>query len=167
METNGQSSSDMDNSRGIEEEKEYFDLSLKPKYAQTGIGMNNYIKIIGNLNPAKFMNYLISKISNVFGDKCSFKESKKALKFNIIFEEEELKEEEIPKELEEELAQLGLEENDENEENDLQKKDCVIQVKMYESINGGHLLRFVKKSGELDDYYKYLENIISLVKQLL
>ena len=168
MQTDGQSSSDMDNTRGIEEdEKEYFDLSLKPKYAQTGIGMNNYIKINGNLNPVKFMNHLISKIGNVFGDKCTFEESKKTLKFNIVFEEEELKEEEIPKELEEELAQLGIEDNDENEEDDLQKKDCVMQVKMYESINGGHLLRFVKKSGELDDYYKHLEKIISLVKQLL
>ena len=172
LQTDGTSETDnseMDNTRGVvEDEKEYFDLSLKPKYAQTGIGMNNYIKINGNLNPAKFMNSLINKLGKNIGDKCLFEESKKTLKFNIVFEEEEeIKEEEIPKELEEELAQLGLEENDENEEVDLKKKDCVIQVKMYESINGGYLLRFVKKSGELEDYYKHLESIISLAKQSL
>ena len=168
MQTDDKSNSDMDSTREIEEdEKEYFDLSLKPQYAQTGIGMNNYIKINGNLNPAKFMNILINKIKNQFAKDCSLEQSKKALKFIITFEEEELKEEEIPKELEEELAQLGLEENDENEDDDLKKKDCVIQVKMFESINGGHLLRFVKKSGELDDYYKNLDKITSLVKKLL
>jgi hypothetical protein len=132
--------------------------------------MNNYIKINGNLNPVKFMNSLITKIGEKLGDNCSIEQSKKALKFNVIFEEEEKEEEEIPKELEEELAQLGLEENDENEENeekDLKRKECILQVKIYESVNGGHLLRFVKKSGELDVYYKNLDNIISLVKNLL
>jgi len=171
IQTKGQSSIDMEGTRGIgDDAKEFFDLSLKPKYAQTGIGMNNYIKINGNLNPVKFMNSLITKISEKLGDNCSIEQSKKALKFNVIFEEEEKEEEEIPKELEEELAQLGLEENDENEENeekDLKRKECILQVKIYESVNGGHLLRFVKKSGELDVYYKNLDNIISLVKNLL
>ena len=129
--------------------------------------MNNYIKINGNLNPSKFMNSLITKINEKLGDNCLIEQSKKALKFNVIFEEDEKEEEEIPKELEEELAQLGLEENDENEENDLKRKECILQVKIYESVNGGYLLRFVKKSGELDDYYKNLDNVISLVKNLL
>ena len=74
------------------------------------------------------------------------------------------KDEEIPKELEEELAKLGLEDV---EENDDLKKDCIIQVKLFESINGGHLLRFVKKSGELEDYYKNLKKVMSLTKELL
>ena len=165
IQTKGQSSIDIEGTRGIgDDTKEFFDLSLKPKYAQTGIGMNNYIKINGNLNTVKFINSLITKISEKLGDNCSIEQSKKALKFNVIFEEEEKEEEEIPKELEEELAQLGLEENDENEENeekDLKRKECILQVKIYESVNGGHLLRFVKKSGELDVYYKNLDNIIS------
>ena len=38
---------------------------------------------------------------------------------------------------------------------------------MYESMNGGHLLRFMKKEGELEDYYKYLEKLNSLVKNIL
>lgn len=159
---------DIDDSRGIGDEKEYFDLSLKPKYAQTGIGMNNYIKITGNLNPAKFMNNLINKIGQKFKNNFIVEESKKALKFKVTFEEEEKEEEEIPKELEEELAKLNLEENEnENEGDDLTKKDCVLEVKMYESVNGGHLLRFVKKSGELEDYYKNMQNIISIVQSLL
>ena len=162
------SSTDISGNRGGgEDEKEYFDLSLKPKFAQTGLNMNNYIKINGNLNPAKFMNSLANKISDKI-ENCNIEENKNTLKFNVIIEQEEKEEEEIPKELEEELAKLDL--GDDNEEEDdeiLRKKDCILQVKIYESVNGGHLLRFVKKSGELDDYYKNLETITSLVSEMV
>ena len=167
MQTDGQSSDNFGGTRaGGEDEKEYFDLSLKPKFAQTGIGMNNYIKINGDLNPAKFMNTLANKINEEFGDNCLIEESKNTLKFNTIFEEQEKEEEEIPQELEEELAQLGLEDNEENDD-DIKKKECILQVKMYESVNGGHLLRFTKKAGELEDYYKNLDKIKALTQKLL
>ena len=167
--TEGQSYSsniNMSGNRCGDDEKEYFDLSLTPKLGQTGIGMNNYIKIKGKLNPAQFMNSLANKLENEFGDNCNIDPAEKALKFDILFEEEKEEEEEIPKELEEELAKLGLEDVEENDD-DLLKKDCIIQVKLFESINGGHLLRFVKKSGELEDYYKNLKKIMSLTKELL
>ena len=162
------SSTDISGNRGGgEDEKEYFDLSLKPKFAQTGLNMNNYIKINGNLNPAKFMNSLANKISDKI-ENCNIEENKNTLKFNVIIEQEEKEEEEIPKELEEELAKLDLgDDNEEEEDEILRKKDCILQVKIYESVNGGHLLRFVKKSGELDDYYKNLETITSLVSEMV
>ena len=152
---------------GDDEDINYFDLSLKPKYAQTGIGMKNYIKLEGELNPVRYMNNLCKLISKRI-ENCSIEENKNVLKFNVTFEEQE-KEEEIPKELEEELAKLGLEEN-ENEENDevednLEKKESIIQVKIYESINGGHILKFSKKSGEIEDYYKNLEKITKLIEK--
>ena len=168
MEAKSQGSSDINDNRGIgDEDENYFDLSLKPKLAQTGIGMNNYIKIKGDLSPARFMNTFASKITKNF-ENCSIQPNKNALKFIAIFEEdEEEKEEEIPKEVEEALAKLDIEDKNENEEDDLKKKDCVIQIKMYESVNGGHLLRFMKKEGELEDYYKNLEKLNTLVKNIL
>ena len=169
-ETNGNGSDYLDQTRaGGNEDKKYFDLSLKPKFAQTGLNMKNYIKIKGDLDPVKYMNSLANKIVKE-NQNCSIEESKKALKFNITFEEEENEEEEekIPKELEEELAKLDIKDDDENEEDDdLKKKDCVLQVKLYESVNGGHLLRFVKKEGEIEDYYKNLEKVITLAQELL
>ena len=168
----------MDETRAAgEDEKEYFNLSLKPQFAKKGINMNNYIKIEGELNPVKYMNSLANKIENK-NKNCSIEESKKSLKFNVIFEEEEKeeeeeeeekeeKEEEISKELEKELAELGIKENGEDEEDDLKKKDCIIQVKMFESLNGGYLLRFTKKKGEIEDYNKNLEKVMALAQELL
>ena len=169
MVTEGQSDSiiNMSGNRSGDDEKEYFDLSLTPKYGQTGIGMNNYIKIKGKLNPAQFMNSLANKLKKKFGDNCNINPAENTLKFNILFEEEEKKKKkEIPKELEEESAKLGLEDGEKND-NVFGKKDCIIQVKLFESINDGYLLRFMKKSGELEDYYKNLKKVMSLTKEIL
>ena len=48
---NGDSMGSSGNRSGADEEI-YFDLSLKPKYAQTGLNMDNYIKLKGTLTPA-------------------------------------------------------------------------------------------------------------------
>ena len=159
----------MDDSRaGGENEKEYFDLSLKPEFGKTGFGMNNYIKINGDLKPVKFMNSLVNIITKK-DNNCCIEESKKKLKFNVIFEEEEEEEEEeIPKELKEELSKLGIKENDENENDEVfNKKDCIIQVKMLESVNGGYILKFAKKEGGIEDYIKNLKKVINFAKQIL
>ena len=154
----------LDCDRGIGDEdednsKKYFDLSLKPEYAKTGLGMN-FIKIEGNLSPADFMNKLANKIKQKFKNNCKIDGSKGALKFNITFEEENLNE------LQEKLDELDIEENEEINEN-LFKKDCVMKCKLYESLNGRHFLKFSKKSGYLNDYYNNLVIIISLVKEII
>ena len=155
------------NRGGVKEEKNYFDLSLKPKFAQTGLKMNNYIKINGNLNPAKFMNHLANKIADKIKN-CDIEGNKNTLKFNIIFKQEKKEEEEeIPKELEKELAQLYLGDDNEEENDILIKKNCILQVKIFESVNGGHLLRFVKRSGELEDYYKNLKILYNLISEIV
>jgi hypothetical protein len=135
--------------------------------------MDNYIKIKGNLSPANFMNSLANKINEDLGD-CKIDADKKSLKFNVTFEEEEKEEEkiqlseELEKEIEEDLAKLGIEDNEgEDDDDDIRKKECILQVKIFESINGGYLLRFVKKSGQLDSYYQNLEKVIDLVKEIL
>ena len=132
--------------------KKYFDLSLKPKYAKTGLGIN-FIKIEGDLSPANFMNNLANKIGKTFQDKCKIEESNKALKFNITFEVE----------LEDEEEKLDIEENEDIV--NLLKKNCIMQCKLYQSLNEGHILKFSKKCGNLEDYYNKLKIIISLVKE--
>jgi hypothetical protein len=144
--------------------KKYFDLSLKPKYAKTGLGMN-FIKIEGNLSPADFMNNLANKIDQKFKDNCKIEQSEVALKFNITFEEELEDEEEISKELQENFDKLGIQGNEEINVN-LLKKDCIIKCQLYQSLNGGYILKFSKKSGYLEDYYNKLKIIISLVKEI-
>ena len=152
-------------------EKKFFSLDISPKYnLKTGLNMNNYVKINGNLNPHKFMNLLVNRIMTKFGDNCTIDVSKKALKFNVIFEaqEEEDNEQtnEEDKKTEEELDKLGLE-NIDDFEDVIEKKDSKIRVKLFESVNGGYIIRFVKKGGEIEDYHKNLDNIIAIIKQLL
>ena len=164
----------IDNSRGLnEEDKEYFNLDLLPKYnLKTGLNMNNYIKINGNLNPNKFMNSLCNKIMSEYEDNCSIEPSKKTLKFNVIFktpeeeEDEEKKDDEEYKKIEEELNKLGLENIDDFEDT-IEQKDSIIQVKLFESVNGGYLVRFVKKGGEIEEYHKNLDKIIRIIKKIL
>ena len=93
--------------------------------------MNNYIKIIGELNPPKFMNQLANTIKNKFEDYCLIEPNKKALKFNVTFypreEEEEDETNEEYKKIEEELDKLGIEKIN-NSEEQIEEKDSIIQV---------------------------------------
>jgi len=147
--------------------KDYFDLSLKPKYAKTGLGIN-FIKIEGDLYPAIFMNNLANKIDQEeeLKDKCKINISNKTLKFNITFYAELEDEKELPKELQEKLDKLGIENSEELNVNIL-KKDCIMQCQLYQSLNGGHILKFSKKCGYLEDYYNKLKIIIPLVKKIV
>ena len=101
------------------------------------------------------MNNLANKIGKTFQDKCKIEESNKALKFNITFEVE----------LEDEEEKLDIEENEDIV--NLLKKNCIMQCKLYQSLNGGHILKFSKKCGNLEDYYNKLKKIISLVKKII
>ena len=145
----------------------YFDLSLTPRYIQdTELNMENYIKINGNLRPCEFMNSLANKIVKSFEHNVKIDESKKTLKFNAIFKEDLEDVEEPDEELKKELDKLSLETTDEIKVV-IDQKNCVIQIKLFQSINGGYIVRFMKKEGEIEDYYKNLDNIKSLIKKTL
>ena len=78
-------------------------------------------------------------------------ENKNALKFNFYFEEEENEE-----------MNENNEDNEDNEDENLEK-DCIIQVELFKlkkEQNEEYLLRFLKKSGDLEKYYNKLEKII-------
>ena len=165
IEAQGSNESNLGNDRALgDEEVGYFDLSLTPKLIQkTGLNMQNYMKINGDLKPATFMNALANKIVKDFGDNAKIENYKNGLKFNVVFEDELEDEEDPDEELEKELEKLGLEDVDEET---ITKKDCVIQIKLFQSLNGGYLVRFVRKGGEIEDYHKKLDSIISIVKKV-
>ena len=143
----------------------YFDLSLTPKYIRdTELNMDNYIKINGNLRPCEFMNSLANKIVKNFEDNVKIEESKNALKFNVIFQETLEDVEEPDEELKKELDKLSLE-NTEELKVVIAQKDCIIEIKLFQSLNGGYFIRFVKKEGEIENYYKNLDIIKSIIKK--
>ena len=157
--------------RGIGDDvKEYFANDLNPKYYQkTGFNMNNYMKINGNLKPAHFMNLLANKIESKYSDNCRIEADAEKLKFKAVFEKEEEEEEEENEEnkkIEEQLDKLGLEDIDEFEDT-IEKKDSVIQVKLLQSMNGGYLVKFDKKGGEIEDYHDNLKKIVDMIKQII
>jgi serine/threonine protein kinase len=165
IDAQGSCESGLGNDRGLDDDEvEYFDLSLSPKFIQkTGLNMQNYMKINGDLKPGAFMNSLANNILKGFEDNAKIEECKNDLKFNVVFEDELVDEVEPDEELEKELEKLGLEDVDEET---ITKKDCVIQIKLFQSLNGGYLLRFVRKGGEIEEYYKKLDNIRSIVKKV-
>ena len=114
------------------------------------------------------MNVLINKKKDKLKNIIFIEESKKSLKFNIIFEEEENEEDEEFKKIEEEMVKLNIniknkenedkkdeEEKEDNSENEINEKECIIQVKLFK-LQNEYLLRFLKKSGELANYYNNL-----------
>ena len=65
--------------KGMEDDDgDYFDLDLKPKYIyERGKNAQNYIHINGELEPAKFMNKLASKIQKNYAKYCKIEKSDK------------------------------------------------------------------------------------------
>ena len=151
------------------EDNNTFSLDLKPQYANSGINMDNYIKLTGDVNPGKFMNNLFEKIKTLDDLNINININKEKFKLNINFEKEE-ENLEITDEMKKEFEKLGITENELNyydEENEnIKGKRTVVQIKMFESYKGGYLLRFVKKEGELIDYIEKIQKIYSLVNEM-
>ena len=146
-----------------ETNRNYFGLDLIPKSVlETGLNMTHYLKIIGDVNPCELMNIIANKIKNKYGDKIDIIPSSLKLKFDVCFENiDEEKEDEKGNEEKEE----DNEEDDENTEDEIEEEKSVIQVKLFESPNGGYIIRFTKKEGGIIKYYKYLEELRNLIKE--
>ena len=147
-------------SGGTEKGEPQFNSDLIPKFVHSGIGMNNYIKIKGKLNPSDFMSSLYYKILGEFKD-CEIIKTMNKLILNIIIKEKI----DLSKELEDKL--IKIEEEEEEEEEDKYLNKIEIKVKLYKSYNGEYILRFKKKNGEFMNYYEKVEKIKSLVKDII
>ena len=142
---------------------EYFQTNFYLKYINNNnLNIKDYIKINGHLNPLKFMNLISNKIIKD-NDKYYIKPSKKGYKFDIILEYDMEDEQE---EIEEEIKE-SEEEYFDYENNGINKKDLIIQVILFKTFNGDYLIRFYKKSGDIDDYYEKIKRISSIIKEVL
>ena len=130
--------------RGESSEK-FFDPNIKIKKIKNGDKFANHYLHIKGIEPFDFMNSLVEHIK--LNKDCGINVSENKLKFEANFDVE--KNYEIDEEL------------DEKENN------CVILIKMYEDVDGGYLLNFIKKKGEIEDYYKLFLEIKIIIKELL
>ena len=164
METEGNNNNEGNNRSLGEDETEYFTDDLIPKKLKPGKNMDNYIEIKGSLNPVKFMNALANKIVNK-NENYQIEKSDKKLRFKINVEQEE--DEENDKENEEEEKEDNNEQNEDEENNEIEERNLVIQIDLFISNDNDYLLRFLKKSGELEDYYKNIKKIYASINDLL
>ena len=166
-EVENENSEESGGNRVTDDNNDFFGLDLKLSYAQTGLNMDNYIKLKGNnINPGIFMNSLCKKIKKEFEANCKIKPNNDKNKFLAIFtkDKSDFEEDEINEDIIEEDNQIDLDEDKENLKNEnIKGNQLIIKVKMYESYNGGYLLKFVKKEGTLYEYLDKLEKIYSLI----
>ena len=148
------------------ERKQYFKLNLIPKMAlKTGRKMKHYMKIIGNVEPCKLMNCIANEIDKKYEDKIDIIPNKYKLKFDVIFKNNE-------KEKDEEENNNDEENNDEenneeeNEQIEYEINESIIQLKLFESLNGVYIVRFAKKNGDIINYYKYLDELRNIIKEM-
>ena len=169
MEINEQNSQEFSQNRSSND-YEYFQPDLKPKVLPPEKKIDNYIKFKGCFNPCLFMNKLCDKLKQKF-EECFIEPNKNNFAFKIIFEEEdEEDEEELTEEMIEEFKKLGI--NDDNEiddEDNIKGKEIVIKVKLYYTgiKNLNYLLRFEKIKGNRIDYLDKVEKISNLVKSII
>ena len=154
--------------KSMTDENNFFENDIKPKYLNDTNNIDYYsIKIKGNLNPVKFMNFFCHKIFKEFGvDKCFLDIDKNKLKFNVTFDVGEEFKDEIPEEIKEELKKLEINDEIKEEEEDEESNILTIKVKLYK-ISDGHLLKFIKKKGNKTDFINKFEILIKFVKSII
>lgn len=126
----------------------------------------NYVKINGVIEPCQFMNSLIQQIKNNFKDEdVSFPidEKKEELDFHCIFEYDENEEKE---KIKCKLKEIGIEEISDFYYYFI-KKNLEFEIKLFKVDNKTHIIRFMKISGNIEDYYKKRDKIILLIRDFL
>ena len=106
------------------------------------INPNRYIIIDGYLDEREFMNNLYYGIYNKrddLADDLSINASKKALKLEVTFEDE-------------------IDEEDENQ------KKCIIDIELFKYSENRYLLDFLRKGGNLSDYYTNFRKIKDIIQ---
>ena len=129
--------------RGLDGENVFSNPELRAKKIPNDIiNPNRYIIIDGYLDEREFMNNLYYKINDNrddLADDLNIKESDEALRLEVIFEEE-------------------VEVEGENH------KKCIIDIELFKYDENRYLLDFLKKSGNLSDYYKNFKKIKDIIQ---
>ena len=137
--------------------KPIFESNINPKYKKIEfVKDNNYIQLKGNLNHCYFMNKLIDNIINEYGeDNVQVNASSYKYKCDLDFVENNDKEEN---------------KNDDNEEEDEEESyenKCTIQLKLYQTGKEEFCLRFLRKLGNLPQYYLIIKKIFELARNMI
>ena len=118
--------------------KQTFGPNLRPKkLINQKFNYKYFIKLIGYLNPVKFMNELFDDIHKKYNNvekKCDLEESKEKLKFNLIFEIEE--------------------------------KYCEMNIKLYQLGENEHIVIFDKLESEIEIFHEYFSEIKEIIKKI-
>jgi len=124
--------------------------------------IDDNIRIIGNISsPRKFMNSIANKIkkdNENYEIVASNKKYKFYVKLEYELDEDQEEFENKIKDMEDEYIDFG--------NNGLNKKDLKIQIQLLLTLNNNYLIRFYKKSGDIEDYYENLNRIKSIIKSL-
>ena len=139
-----------------DEEESYFNPEMRVKFTNTPIKMDNCIKIKGYINPNKFLNSLVYKINKEFDmDNCLIQTSIDQPKFNLTFENNN-----------DEMDDEEDNENEDDEDEDQEGDDIIVQIKLYQTSDG-HLLRFIKKRGNRNDFLDKFIILSKLVEEII
>ena len=139
-----------------DEEESYFNPEMRVKFTNTPIKMDNCIKIKGYINPNKFLNSLVYKINKEFDmDNCLIQTSIDQPKFNLTFENNN-----------DEMDDEEENENEDDEDEDEEGDDIIVQIKLYQTSDG-HLLRFIKKRGNRNDFLDKFIILSKLVEEII
>ena len=139
-----------------DEEESYFNPEMRVKFVNTPIKMDNCIKIKGYINPNKFLNSLVYKINKEFDmDNCLIQTSIDQPKFNLTFENNN-----------DEMDDEEDNENEDDEDEDEEGDDIIVQIKLYQTSDG-HLLRFIKKRGNRNDFLDKFIILSKLVEEII
>ena len=125
---------------------------------------NNYVKINGNLDPRDFMSELKYELDKDYIISQIIGEIKLIVKKQYDEDDEE-EEEEDNHEIEEKLNELGIDYK--KFKKNFTKKDLIIEIKIFRLDKDTHLITFKKISGEIEDYYKNIKEIIEKIGELL
>ena len=154
--------------RSINDEINLFSPDISPNYAKTGLNMNYYIKITGKMEPNKFMNELITKIKNNYKNNCDIEPSKTEIKFRIYLETKNDEHKDFSDDEKEELKNIGINVEEETEDDDnIKGKAMIMEIKIFESYNGGYLLTFEKIEGNKNNFLDNIKTISSLVQNII
>ena len=120
------------------------------------------------MEPNKFLNELITKIKNNYKNDCDIEPSKTEIKFRIYLETKNDDYKDFSDDEKEELKNIGNNVDEETEKDDnIKGKIMIMEIKIFESYNGGYLLTFEKIEGNKNDFLDNIKTISSLVQNII